>query len=182
LSLERGVAWFEGRPAAEQQEAHFRYAYARALYAAGRWSEAREEFRSLQRELEADSAFFLQSQPDPEWPHVWHDIDLTLLGYLGTLAARLEDAEESDRIDAELAQIERPYLFGHANYWRAAIASIQGERDQAVALLADALASGLTWYPFSPYLDYPKWDFHVDPDFESLRGYTPFEELTGPQD
>ena len=182
LSLERGIAWFEGRPAAEQQEPHYRYAYARALYAAGRWTKARDEFRSLQRELEADSEFFLRSQPDPEWPHAWHDIDLTLLGYLGTLSVRLGDDEQADRIEEELSLLDRPYLWGHHDYWRAAIAAVRGERDQAVALLADALASGLMWYPFSPYLDFPKWAFHVDPDFESLRGYPPFEELTGPQD
>ena len=30
--------------------------------------------------------------------------------------------------------------------------------------------------------EYPKWDFHVDPDFESLRDYPRFRALTGPRD
>ena len=29
--------------------------------------------------------------------------------------------------------------------------------------------------------EYPKWDFHVDPDFESIRDRAPFRALVGPR-
>jgi len=166
--LNRAVAWYEARPPAETNTRQHRYYYARALSAAGRWAEARELFRALQREEVADV--------------LHHNDDISLRGHVGVLSARLGDVQEAARIEEELRLLDRRFLWGNNTYWRAAIASVLGERDRATALLADALSAGLMWYRFASNLDYPKWDFHVDPDFESLRGYEPFEELIGPQD
>jgi len=171
MALERGVAWYAARPPAEMASPQHRYDFARALYAAGRWAEARELFTSLRQQRAA---------ADTVLPH--QNADVSLSGYLGALAVRLGEEGEARRIEEELRQLDRRFLLGHNTYWQAAIATLLGERDRGVALLGDALSAGLMWLGFGSPRLYPKWDFHIDPDFESLRGYEPFEALIGPQD
>lgn len=180
--LDRGVAWYEARPGPELDNPHHRYTYARALYAARRWGEARPLFRSLRQELVQDNTMFKRSIPTPNSLPAHHNMDVALLGYEGTLAARLGETEQARTAADRLRELDRRFLWGDVYYWRAAIAAALGERDQAVDLLAEALSAGLTWYAFGPVFGFPKWDFHIDPDFESLRGYPRFEALTGPQD
>jgi DNA-binding SARP family transcriptional activator/tetratricopeptide (TPR) repeat protein/TolB-like protein len=167
--LARSVEWYRRRSVDATGSGPDRWRLARTLYASGRWAEAREEFSALSpTELVGDARL------------THHNIDVSLLGYQGTLAVRLGDDETAARIDEQLARLRRPYLWGHAEYWRAAIAAARGDRKEAVELLANAMTHGLFAEPWGA--EYPKWDFTVDPDFASLHDYPPFQELVSPRD
>lgn len=167
-ALDRAVAWYRARVARETATAGDRWRYARALYAAGRWEEASNAFSSLTAgELSGDPTLLR------------HNIDVSLIGYRGVLAARLGDMVTADSIDAELAALDRPWLWGHAEYWRSAIAAVRGEPAAATAHMSRAMSLGLLDGQWGA--EYPKWDFHVDPDFESLRNDSRFQELIGPR-
>jgi DNA-binding SARP family transcriptional activator/TolB-like protein len=168
-ALDRAVSWYEERTHRETATEADRWRYARALYAAGRWEDARAAFSGL-------SADELAGEPTL----LGHNIDVSLLGYQGTLAARLGDSVAADSIDNRLATLERPWLWGHAAYWRSAMAATSGDSAAATERLSEAMNLGLFADQWGG--EYPKWDFHVDPDFESVRDYRPFRELTGPRD
>jgi len=83
---------------------------------------------------------------------------------LGALAVRRGDRAEADRMDAWLAgRPENP----RAVYSRARMAALGGDRERAVALVRRALELGLRYRMY----------LHLDPDFESLREYPPYQEL-----
>jgi len=142
---EQAVIWYQSRVTGD-----YRYSLARSLYLAERWQEAETTFKAL-------------SANDPD------NIDYT--GYLGTLAARKGDRVRALQISEELKRIKRPYLFGNHTYWRACIASLLGEREQAVALLRESFAQG---NEYGVYL-------HNDLNLEPLRDYKPFKELLRPK-
>jgi tetratricopeptide (TPR) repeat protein len=85
---------------------------------------------------------------------------------LGALAARSGDQAAVSRIDRWLA--ERTDTRGMVAYDRARIAAIQNDRDRAVSLLTQAFQQGLRG----------RTSVHLDPDFESLRQYAPYQALT----
>lgn len=89
---------------------------------------------------------------------------------LGALAARRGDRPEVARIERWL--LDRPWTGGRATYDRARMAALLGNREQAVALLREAFDLGLSGRQY----------IHIDPDFESLRDYPPFQELLRPRD
>lgn len=166
-ALNVGVEWYR-TTSRLTGAASDRWRLARALYAAGRWEEAATEFGGLTvEELEADELLFR------------HNIDVSLLGYRAVLAVRLGEMDEADQLDQELLGLERPLLWGHAAYWRAAIAAVREERETAVLRLAEAMRLGL--FPFQWGAEYPKWDFHIDPDFADLRDDPSFRELVAPR-
>ncbi|HDT13570.1 MAG TPA: serine/threonine protein kinase, partial [Candidatus Aminicenantes bacterium] len=115
------IAWAEGRPEAERKTEDRQGFYANALYFTGRFDEAGKIYGSLAAE---------------------HPEDISLQGIRGTLAARRGDRDEALRISGELAAIDRRFLFGGHTYWRACIASLLGEKEQAVALLKEAFSQG----------------------------------------
>jgi tetratricopeptide (TPR) repeat protein len=89
---------------------------------------------------------------------------------LGRLAAWRGDRDEARRLSDELAQADvPPWERPQVALWRAAIAAILGERNEAVALLYEASKHGYDLV------------FHVDPDFASLRDYPPYQELLRPK-
>ncbi len=143
----RGLEWFTARPA---DDVAGRTRYATVLYAAENWDTARESFRDL-----------LALVPN----------DMTVLGYLGVLAARQGDRDEALECDARIAALGDPYQYGEPFVRRARIAAQLGERDRAVALLREAFSKGMI---FSVSL-------HRDADLQALRGYPPFEELLAPR-
>jgi DNA-binding SARP family transcriptional activator/TolB-like protein len=145
-----------------------RWRLARALYAAERWAEAASAFRDLEPEELMDEPLIMR-----------HNVDVSLLGYKAALAIRLGDEETARRIENDLAQLERPFLWGHAAYWRATMAAVRGDREETVERLAEAMLLGL--FPVQWGTEYPKWDYHIDPDFESVRDYKPFQELIAPR-
>ncbi len=146
----RAVDWYRDRLSEKEATEKERYDLARALYIAEQW----EECLALIEELASE-------KPD----------NIDYKGYLGTLAARKGDREEALRISTELKNIDQPYLFGNHTYWCACIASLLGEREQAVALLQNAFAQGLG---YGVYL-------HHEMDLEPLRNYKPFQELLKPK-
>ncbi|MCL7983362.1 MAG: hypothetical protein M8862_12615 [marine benthic group bacterium] len=165
--LDQAVRWYEER-ALDSGSAADRWRLARALYASERWEEAAEQFATLApADLATDSLLFR------------HNLDVSLLGYRATLAARLGDEKMSSEIDAELAALDRPLLWGHADYWRSAIAAVRGDLEGAVRLLSSAMHKGLFTMQWG--VEYPKWDYHVDPDFRELLEYPPFADLVEPR-
>jgi tetratricopeptide (TPR) repeat protein len=137
--------------------ASWRYGEAVALYAAERWREARNLFAALRA-------------GDPG--------NVDFIGWLGASEARLGHRAEAAALAGRLASLNPPYSFGNSLYWQARIAAVLGDRDGAVARLREALGQGMMCLcRFGP----PWEDCHRDMDFESLRGYAPFDELLRPK-
>jgi tetratricopeptide (TPR) repeat protein len=147
--LNRALERYGSRPQEERKTRSHRYAIARILYYQEDWEESQDLFEGLNDER-PDSIFYL--------------------GYLGTLAVRMGNQEEAKRISEELKNIDRPYLFGSNTYWRARIASLLGDKEQAVELIRDSLVQGQTYSILY-------WNI----DFESLEDYPPFIELKKPK-
>jgi serine/threonine protein kinase/tetratricopeptide (TPR) repeat protein len=146
----RAADWYKNRTLDDAESDVYRFDLAFALYIAEQWEEAKVLFKGLAEE-------------NPE--------NIEYKGFLGRLAARRRDREEALKISEELQQIKLPYLFGYHTYCRACIASLLGERKQAVELLKEAFAQG---YAHGVYL-------HRDMDLEALREYPPFQELLWPK-
>ena len=149
-AIERAINWYTSRPDSEQQIESRRVALAAAYYVGERFADARRIYAKLLKK-------------DPQ--------NINDQGYLGTIAARMGDTAEARQIDRILKSINRPYVFGNHTYWRARIASLLGEKEQAVALLRSALSQGVSY-----------GRLHADVDLEPLREYPPFQELVKPQD
>jgi tetratricopeptide (TPR) repeat protein len=147
-ALQEAVGWYLGRPADEQS--YQRAALASTLYEARRWDEARALFQEL-----------LSEQPE----------DIAPLGYLGALAARRGDRAEAERVSASLAASTQPYLRGAHTLWRARIAALLGDREQALALLHESLAQGQIFL----------LRLHTDADLDPLRNHPSFRELLRPK-
>ena len=96
-----------------------------------------------------------------------------LLGRLGTTAAHLGNVAEAKRMSAALAASSDPFVFGRQTYARARIAAALGDRSGAVELLRAAWAQGR---PIA-FDDRNNEDVHSDPEFDTLRGFAPFEAL-----
>jgi tetratricopeptide (TPR) repeat protein len=145
---ERAVAWYRARPAAEA--AKYQGDLLGALRQSEQWAEAKAR---------ADAE--LAKNPD----------EIDLCGLAGMLAAHLGDAVQARRMEAKLAALTRPYLYGRHTYQRACIAAHLGEKDRALGLLRDAFAQGY-WF-----------DLHIHRDLglEPLWGYPPYEELMKPK-
>jgi tetratricopeptide (TPR) repeat protein len=147
---DRAIEWAESRPEAERKTDATRSFCANALYFAGRFDEAGKIYASLAAE-----------QPE----------NIDYQGYLGTLAARREDREGATKLSEELAGLTRPFIRGRHTLWRARIAALLGEKEQAVALLKEAFSQG-SYYGVS---------LHRDIDLEPLWDYPPFKELLRPK-
>jgi len=110
--------------------------------------------------------------------HAADSMNVDFLGGLGVSEARLGHRAEAERLTGRLATINPPFSFGRSPYWRARIAALLGDRDHAVALLREAIARGISC---AVRCGPPIEDCHRDIDFESLRGYVPFDELLRPK-
>jgi tetratricopeptide (TPR) repeat protein len=146
----RAVDWCRGRMTREASTDPLRPFLARSLYQAERWAESRELFRRLAAE-------------DPG--------NLDYQGYLGALAARLEDESEALAISNALQALDRPGPRDRLTFWRARIAALLGDREGAMTLLREAYAQGA------------KFDarLHLDLDLEPLWDHPPFQELLRPK-
>ena len=103
--------------------------------------------------------------------------DLDYLGLAGVAAAREGDRHDALRISEQLAAVTRPYpLLGYPTLWRARIAALVGDPDQAVTLLRQAISEGLLPLDVAQGLGYAMW-LHRDIDFEALRDYPPFQAI-----
>ena len=121
------------------------------LYELGRWKEAERVLQGV--------------TPDPTG---FRTRALTAL-----LAARQGDLATARKIDASLAAIDRPYLFGEPTFWRARIAAVLGDDRGALDLLRQSFREGRGgqgWFVL-----------HVARDFDGLRGQEEFQELVRPR-
>jgi tetratricopeptide (TPR) repeat protein len=91
------------------------------------------------------------------------------VGLAGAIAARMGNRDAALKHSAALARM--PADGGVASLLRAQIAAVLGDKQAAMDLLRDAAAQG---YPYSLTL-------HQNVDFESLRGYAPFDEFMRPK-
>jgi serine/threonine protein kinase/tetratricopeptide (TPR) repeat protein len=145
----RAIKWLEARPSEGKKTKDYRNELANASYIAEKWEDARTLYNGLLKD-------------DPE--------NLDYLTYCGSLAARRGDREEALRISKQLEEMNNPYLFGKNTYSRACIASLLGEKEDAVRLLQEAISKGL-------YFD----RLYTELDLEPLRDFPPFKELMKPK-
>jgi tRNA A-37 threonylcarbamoyl transferase component Bud32/TolB-like protein/tetratricopeptide (TPR) repeat protein len=96
---------------------------------------------------------------------------VTAIGFQGTSAAHLGEVGRAQAFALQLAALPHARSHGAPAVWRAKIAAALGRRDEAVSLLHQAFREGLA---------YGIW-LHCDPDFLSLHGYGPFDELMQPR-
>jgi serine/threonine protein kinase/tetratricopeptide (TPR) repeat protein len=147
--LNQAIQWYRSRPT-EELDSLFRDGYGLTLYYARRWEEAKSVFEELAKEA-----------PDNTWCQ----------RYIGCIAARQGDREKALKVSEWLRNLKQPHLGGHYTYYRACIAAILGDKDQAVTLLKENFLQGFGY----------STDFHKDFDFESLWDYPPFIELLKPK-
>ncbi|CAN5754260.1 hypothetical protein BH23GEM9_BH23GEM9_12110 [soil metagenome] len=121
-----------------------------AHYVAGDWEEADPLLRSVAAERP-------QSIP--------------LRGFLGVLAAHRGDTTAAAEAAAWLAAVDRPHLRGAHTYWRARIASLLGDQEQAVKLLEQAYREGAFLWR----------ELHIEQDFAPLHGYPAFRDFVRPR-
>jgi tetratricopeptide (TPR) repeat protein len=164
--FERALAWYDARPAVERASPALRGRRAEALYDAGRWNEARQQFEALAAERRGDAS----RVGDLGTLGISPIGDLDYRGYLGALAARRGDRAAALTVDAALAAWPAPHLLGRHTYWRARIAALLGERERAMGLLREALRQGRTYLVV-----------HVEADFVALHGLPAFQELVRPK-
>ena len=144
---ERELAWIASKPAAVRASVTGQSFLASALIDLGNLTAA-------------DSILTLvwRAQPTEE-----------ILGLRGRIAARRGMTDRARAIMDSIAAMPNAYLYGQPELDRAAICATLGDRDQAMALLRQAVAAGYTYLTIA----------HV-PEFRSLRTYPPFVEFMRP--
>jgi len=147
---DQAVGWYQNRLRMKEVNEAMHSDFATALYTAEKWDKAQAVFAEL-------------AEDDPE--------NIEYKGRIGLLAARKGERDKALEIFKELESIDRPYLFGEHTYMCARIASLLGEKEEAVVLLRDAFAQGLK---YGAYL-------HYEMDLEPIRNYKPFQELLKPK-
>ncbi len=152
----RGVEVYRSRPPDEASTAAHRSDLAALLYAAERWDEARLLFEELSAE-----------HPDNDFYSGWYK------AFLGCLAAREGRREDAVRISEELAELTDPYRHDLYTYWRAGIAAVLGNYEEAMRLLQAATAEG-SWMFYDAHV-------HWNMNLESLQDYPPFQEFMRPK-
>jgi hypothetical protein len=128
-----------------------RFAY--RLYLAQRWDDAGAVYKKLAETYEESS------------------LDFFYAARLGCIAARKGGIEEANRISETLEKMDWPFLQGRHTYNRARIASLLGEKQQAVDLLNQAMREGLTF----------GINVIQDQDFLPLKDFHPFQEFIKPK-
>jgi hypothetical protein len=89
----------------------------------------------------------------------------------GFVAARRGDSARADETDRWLRTSAYRYTFGWNTTLRARLAAIRGRREEAMRLLQQGAAEGKGF-------DYA---MHTWFEFQSLKGYAPFEEWLRPK-
>lgn len=113
------IRWYQGKSDEEKRADLWHYGY--ALYAARRWSEAKDVFAEL-----------VKLRPDI----------IEFQYYRTRIAARLGNREEAMKISDSLKNVQQPYLFGGPTYCRASIAAILGDKEQSISLLKESFLQG----------------------------------------
>jgi DNA-binding SARP family transcriptional activator/TolB-like protein len=146
--FDEAIAWYQSQPS-QTEALQVRWGW--ALYYAERWDVAQQLFEELAEEY-------------PE--------NRECLAALGLLAARRGDRAEAARISEQLRSSGNN-LSKQNRWYRARIAAVLGEKEQAIALLQQDV-------DMVPPQDRYLW-VHRGIDFESLRDYPPFQEFMRPK-
>ena len=155
----RAVEWYRSRTGEEARREDTRSGLGDSLYQAERWAEAEAVFGALAAE---------------------HPDNINYKGRLGALAARRGDRAEALRISEELRSLDRPHLYGNHTFRSARIIALLGDKEHAFALLREAVAQGYGSAEEPESYGYG-FIYPHSMDLESLRGYSPFEELIKPK-
>jgi tetratricopeptide (TPR) repeat protein len=150
--LDEAIRWYESQ--SPEKLDSLRGSYALTLYHVRRWDRAKIIYEDLAEKSPKDSA--------SGW------------GYesaLGLIAARQGDRTRAMEVSEWLKDLKLPYLFGANTYQRACIATVLGEKEQAVALVKESFLQGSEF----------SIGVHRDFDFESLWDYPPFIEFLKPK-
>jgi TolB-like protein/tetratricopeptide (TPR) repeat protein len=147
---DRAVSWCETQPETTRPSGGWIGPHADALRHAERWQEAADILRPVVQGGSNESA---------------------IIGVFGGLAGRLGDREVAMEASEALRRLDDPHLFGRHTYRRACIAAVLGEREDAMALLRQAIAEGIG---YGSYL-------HIEIDLESLWDDPEFIELLRPK-
>lgn len=146
----RAVAWCRSRSPAQQAGEDSRWELAQALYVAEQWAEAQQFVAEL-----------MVSQPE----------NREYRGLAGSIAARLGDRDLALTHSAGLVDLPGE-SDGSVPLFRARIAAILGDREEAINFLRNAFAERMI-YGFA-------W-LHRDGDLSLLRGFGPYDELMRPK-
>jgi tetratricopeptide (TPR) repeat protein len=149
---DRLADWAQKQMPADPSESQLR-GFGDCLYLSQRWDDAEKIYKELG-----------DSYPDSYY-HV------NYVANLGCIAARTGNKDEAVRISEELASIDRPYMFGRPTYRRARIASLLGEKQQAVDLLHQSMREGFEY----------SIEVKQDMDFLPLKDFPPFQEFIKPK-
>lgn len=151
---DRAIAWHDDLPEELRQGREGRTARAALAYVGERWSEAAGLWAALEEDAEVADL-------------------VDAVGTRGAAAARLDDRPMAEasirRLTTLVSSPSSPP--GAALTYRARMAAVLGERQQAVELLRQAFVGGQA---FGIWL-------HRDMDLEALRGYPPYEQLVQPE-
>jgi len=147
---DRLLAWCEAHPPNDGAASARHRAVATVLYLRERWTQSAAQWDSIP-------------------PDTTRRVDD--LGSRGVLAARLGLADSAHAIARRLAGFQQVDLIGHHTLWRARIAAVSGNHEEAIALLRQAFAEGLP---------YRLW-IHTDMDLEPLRDSKLYRELVRPK-
>jgi DNA-binding SARP family transcriptional activator/TolB-like protein len=134
--------------------------------AEARTKERRGELgRALYAAAQWDEAEIVFRALDREYPG-----DVPNTGFLGAIAAHRSDRVRAEQCLALLEAMKRKAARRdmQTSFWQAHIAALLGDREGAVRHLVDLLGEQGRY-------------MHPNSDFESLRGYRPFEELFRPK-
>jgi tetratricopeptide (TPR) repeat protein len=144
-ALRQSVGWFQQHMAPSR-----RSGLAQSYYALGEWDAADSLYQTL----------FAES------PEAYG-----YLGMLGTIAARRGDRDSALAVSHVLEETDAPYERGYVTAWRARIAAVLGDRDEAVALLLRSFEEGQPCCGWT----------HTDPDMRLLIGYAPYDRFVRPK-
>lgn len=148
----------------------YRSRLADALAIAERWEEAHAIYSELRSQMS-------RSFDPADHIHHWmvfgtpHDSRVHATGMFGVTAARLGDRAAAVAARDSLERIDLPFSYAVTTIWRAKIAAVLGDNEEALRLLRKALREGA---------QYGVW-LYVDPSLDSLRTYPPFREMLQPR-
>jgi tetratricopeptide (TPR) repeat protein len=169
--FDRAIGWYETLNVEGRLDAENAVRFGYTLYNAGRWERARDILEPLFEELEVhpDSA-----TRNLSGAKLW----VEYVGTLGRISARDGDETRTERYLGILHTMDAStaLLRGRTKVLLAQIASLRGQRDEALTTLRQAVDEGHGYYGF--IFVHPS---SIAYDFAGMADYRPFEEFMRPK-
>ncbi len=146
----RCLEWYESHPSLISEGGWDSQSFGYGLWMVGRWEE-----------LEDHVVRLIESEPS----------DRDLVGWLAVVAAMNGDAGRAKKIVANLPPSDDPDAPAWEMYWKASVAAHLGDKDRAVAILAEAFSKGLQ---YDQVVLQPE-------EFEPLWDFPPYQEMMRPK-